>query len=96
MFEYNYNRKNKGMYVNLPLQLTFDYEFHDAVSEMIDKCLLNNENDVKCVYVTCDHDSKYDKMSMAYLLNVLRYIMIFKDVKWHFSTYGSCTGWGKI
>lgn len=84
MFEYNYNRKNKGMYVNLPLQLTFDYEFHDAVSEMIDKCLLNNENDVKCVYVTCDHDSKYDKMSMAYLLNVLRYIMIFKDVKWHF------------
>lgn len=33
MFEYNYNRKNKGMYVNLPLQLTFDYEFHDAVSE---------------------------------------------------------------
>ena len=27
MFEYNYNRKNKGMYVNLPLQLTLIMNF---------------------------------------------------------------------
>lgn len=83
MFAYNYNRKNKGMYINLPMRLVFNYDFHDAVSEMIDRCLLNNENDIKCVYVTCDQDAEYDKMSKAYLLNVLRYIMIYKDVKWH-------------
>lgn len=84
MFEYNYNRKSKGMYVKLPMQLAFNYEFHDAVSEMMDKCLLSNENDIECIYITCSQESEYDKMSKAYLLNVLRYMAIFKEVKWHF------------
>ena len=83
MFEYNYYQKTKGMYVNLPMRMKFDYEFHDDISEMIDKCLLRTDNNIDCIYVTCDRDSEYDKMCQAYLLNVLRYMAIYKEVKWH-------------
>lgn len=82
MFTYNYNPKTKNLYVDLPRVMKFDYEFHNSIAELIEKSI-NAVSDVEIVLIKCDEEAEFDIMSKAYLLNVLRYLLHFKQIKWH-------------
>ena len=83
MFEYNYNSKDKALFVTLPISISFGYQFLDSISDMIDKTLYNKKNNVESVFFSCSQDAMYDKMSKAYLLNVWLYMSTYKIVKIH-------------
>lgn len=83
MFAYNYNSKTSALYINLPLNMKFDYEFHNNICEMIYRCVYDQTIKVDTIFIRCPKESNYEKMCKAYLLNVLRYITKKKSVKWH-------------
>ena len=82
MFEYNYKLKTKELYVKLPDKIKFDCEFLDDITELIDRCIGGSEN-VDTLYIACSSKVNYDKMSKAYLLNVLRFLMTYINAMWN-------------
>lgn len=81
MFEYNYNPKTHELYVDLPQTIMFDYDFHCDVTGLLLHSLGNNK--ISDVIISCKWDADYDKMSKAYLLNVFRYLLRYRRVKWN-------------
>lgn len=82
MFEFNYNAKSKELFVNLPNRIRFDCEFLDDITELVGRCIGGTEN-VETLYISCNKSVNYDKMSKAYLLNVLRFLMSYIKAKWN-------------
>lgn len=83
MFEYNYNLKDRALFIKLPISISFEYEFLDSISDMLAKTLYNEKNDIECICFSCNQDAIYDKMSKAYLLNIWYYMSTYKIVKLH-------------
>lgn len=82
MFEFNYNAKSKELFVKLPDKIRFDCEFLDDITELIAKCIGGTEC-VDTLFISCNNGADYDKMSKAYLLNVLRFLMTYIKAKWN-------------
>lgn len=83
MFEYNYNPKTYSLFIQLPQKLRFNYTFHNDVTGLLGKCIGSRDN-IHTLYISCNEDADYDKMSKAYLLNVFRFLLCYiKDVKWN-------------
>ncbi len=85
MFEYNYNPRTHELYVNLPQNMKFDYDFHSDVAGLLFHALGNSESNEKIdtVIISCKQDADYDKMSKAYLFNVFLYLLLHRRVKWN-------------
>lgn len=83
MFEYNHNPKTHELFVNLPLEIHFDYDFHNDITELLNRCIENKQN-IDTIYVSCKETASYDKMSKGYLLNILYYLnTLVGTVKWN-------------
>ena len=85
MFEYNYNPRTHELFVTLPQNMKFDYSFHCDVAGLLYHALGNDENNekIESVILSCKQDVDYDKMSKAYLCNVLGYLLSYRRVKWN-------------
>ena len=82
MFTY-YENRNKGYYyVSLSGNMTFDINFEDDVSEMLNRCLFSEYN-INTVWISCDENTQFERMSRGYLLNVLRYMINYIEIRWN-------------
>lgn len=82
MLNFNYDIEQQNLFVKLPETMKFDYEFHCDISELL-RYSLESEEDVSIVSVFCEKGSDYENMCKAYLLNVLRFLMKRKRVRWN-------------
>lgn len=82
MFGFNYNLRTKELFVNLPDKLEFNCAFLDDVTELMYRCRSEKEK-VEMLIITCSSNVDYDKMSKAYLLNVIRFLMAYIKAKWN-------------
>lgn len=81
MFTYSENRNKGDYYVSLSGNMTFDIDFEDDVSEMLNRCLFSEYN-INTVWISCDENTQFDRMSRGYLLNVLRYMNNDIEIRW--------------
>mgnify|MGYP003304193813 FL=1 len=80
MFEYNFHEKAKILYVVLPSEIKFDIKFLNEMTKLISRTSLQKCKEVRMM---CNGNAEYDKMAKAYMLNVFRFILRGKEVKWN-------------
>lgn len=78
MFEYNNNPNTKVLFIELPLKLKFDYAFLLRMTEFMKRA-----SECEKLRVSCKENSDYDKLSKAYLFNILQHYSRSKDTKWN-------------
>ena len=78
MFEYH--SKDGQLYIRLPDKIQFNVDFLNAMTELAAR---SYDPSYKEICVLCTKEASYDKMSKAYLLNVLLSFSSDKIVKWN-------------
>lgn len=79
MFEYNYNPNAKALHVHLPRLLRYDFSFMNEMTVFIKRVL---DEDVSLVLLSCAKGAEYEKISRAYIYNVLLSLISSKSVGW--------------
>ena len=73
MYSYNYNEKNKFLYISLNSKINYSFEFINNSTDMLKK--ISNSPCSTVVFLYQDGDNSFDKMGLAYLYILLLYIV---------------------
>lgn len=78
MYSYNYNEKNKFLYISLNSKINYSFEFINNSTDMLKKII--NSPCSTVIFLYQDLDNSFDKMGLAYLYILLLYIVHNKKV----------------
>lgn len=78
MFSYNNNFKDRQLFVTVPTEIRYNFNFLNSITELMDKIEMSQSKEI---YFSCNENKpNFNKMGAAYLLNIMRFFTKIKTV----------------